>query len=213
MVTAIGVCGSLVLLGTMLSNKIDAFELSSDHTLRRFGMIFHNDLIFNFDCTRIDKDNCLALSHFESVSVHRLRVNLQLEPLERIDLMNCWKLLFRGDKLLVAAQNEGTDAHSIISYRVSGSGFSKQRLLSTRKPVFTCSSGVFPETDSSCGITTRTWADLMSRQREQTSCKSDWKTINWFEATKLTVILKLKVYIWCFRLFIFNLVISRTTNF
>ena len=128
-VTALGVCGSLVLLATMLSNKIDAFELSSDHTLRRFGMIFQNDLILNFDCTLIDKHNYVALSHFESVSVHRLRVDLQLEPLARIDLMNCWNILFRGDKLLVAAKNEGSDAHSIISYRVSGSGFSEQRLL------------------------------------------------------------------------------------
>ena len=128
-VTALGVCGSLVLLGTMLSNRIDAFDLSSDHTLRRFGMIFHKDLIFNFDCTRIDKYNYVALSHFESVSVHRFRVDLQLEPFARIDLMNGWELLFWGDKLLVAATNEGTDAHSIISYRLSVSGFSEQRLL------------------------------------------------------------------------------------
>ena len=128
-VTALGVCGSLVLLGTMLSNKIYEFELNSDHTLRRFGMSFHKDLIFNFACTRIDKDNYVALSHFESVSVHRILANLQLEPLACINLMDCWELLFRGDKLLIAAKHEGTDAHTIISYRVSGNGFSEKRLL------------------------------------------------------------------------------------
>ena len=113
----ISVCESRVLFGAGSSKYICAFDLYREHNLRHTGKV---DVISEYkflSCTRMGADYIIALSHQNSVSLHRL-VGLQLEPLATIASTQLLVHLFKG-QLLFGTRWKGSQ---IISFLVTDSG-------------------------------------------------------------------------------------------
>ena len=133
------VCNSRVLLGHSGEEKLQAFNVTAEQSLRPFGTVLLHNRFRHFACTRITSfvpvstatpagqiqtdiyniDTIIALSREKSVSLHRL-VGIKLEPLAVIGLSDPQWLLFREDLLLVAERNIDSDTHTILSFIATG---------------------------------------------------------------------------------------------
>lgn len=112
-------------------DRLCAFDVDAEHSLRPVGVILLEKEYRDFTCTLDGKDTLVALSHFDkTVSLNRLRLdNLRLEPLAHIDLIDPSKVLFRDHLLLIADWNEEIEKHAIVSLVASGGQLTCQRHL------------------------------------------------------------------------------------
>lgn len=124
----IDVCESRVLLAYSLSDKVSAFELSADHKLRPTGTITLDRVYFSVASTRIGGQTYVAFSHMNTVSLHRLLDDMQLEAVSEIGFLTAPRVLFRGNVLLVDGVDEN-DFHAIGSFVASAGGLSFDRML------------------------------------------------------------------------------------
>ena len=121
------VCDSRVLLGQWGGRTMYVFDVSAEHTLRDAGNVTLQSWIFWVACTRLDGVTLVAFSHVTSVTLHRLTsLPRRLQPLASVGLIDPYRLLFRGDLLLVDDWNR---ANRIVSFRASDNALTERRVL------------------------------------------------------------------------------------
>ena len=124
-------CESRVLLveGYEGTNRLYVFDVNETHTLSYAGNVYIEKKFYGVACTRRGNDTLVAFRHESSVSLHRLAsLPLRLEPLASVNVTGSWRLLFRGDLLLVADYNRDTGRDAIVSFRVSGNALTERRV-------------------------------------------------------------------------------------
>ena len=128
----IAMCDSRVML--LVGNKqlytLYEFDVSAEHILRNAGSVTLETATYDLACTRRDNDTLVAFSHDTSVSLQRLTsLPLRLEPLASVNLTDPWRLLFRGDLLLVNVWNHAANKYAIVSFRATGNALTEPRVL------------------------------------------------------------------------------------
>ena len=138
---AFSVCDSRVLLAGREGNSstfdshrlrtLYVFAVSAEHTLRDAGSVTWQSDSYQLTCTRRDGDTLVAFFRdTSSVYLQRLAsLPLRLEPLASVDVTDPWRLLFRGDLLLLAEYYRATELTDIVSLRVSGNALTERRVL------------------------------------------------------------------------------------
>ena len=136
-------CDLRVLLGQYGGgNTLYVFDVNKEHTLSAAGNVTL-EWFYGLACTRRGNDTLVAFTHESSVSLQRLAsFPLRLEQLASVNVTDAWRLLFRGDLLLVAQYNITLRSDAILSFRVSGNTLTEQRVL----------------LDSQAGVDMHSWA-------------------------------------------------------
>ena len=126
----IAVCDSRVLLGGRGGDTLYVFDVSAESTLRDAGNVTLQSSVDDLACTRRDGVTLVAVSYDNSVSLLRLTsLPLRLEPLASVNLTKPYRLLFRGDLLLVNSWNHTTRSNACGAFRVSGNELTEWRVL------------------------------------------------------------------------------------
>ena len=118
----IAVCDSRVLLAESEKRRVYIFNVSAERTVSATSYVIA-DTIYGLACIPRDNFTLVAVSHSQSVSLHRP------EQLARVVLTNPRELVFYKELLLVAHWNSTNGSDAVVSLRASGGALTEKREL------------------------------------------------------------------------------------
>ena len=136
--------GGRVMFSESYSTRLQVLLISSDHQILEGRIVRVNDQFSTFDARNIGNETLVALTSKNGTHVRlcRLVADRTLQELSSIELEDTWKVLWFGERLLLAHFDSLTQFDSVLEVMQSGNALTRGPvLLNERNIIKWCSAG------------------------------------------------------------------------